>query len=269
MRLIVRAVVTWFFQGISNTGEPLPVFANRSFSSPLNLPFQAWASIMWASLLVNFHHLFWSGRWEEKQRHAWRIIIVCVCSPAGLDLCTDIVLGRKRWEALFDPLNFFSLFKYVNPPPFPAHDLTVCVCVLCIDTALSLSIGIILWSVQMLQMLNNCWSGEWHSQFVGWVCTLLPVCVCLPGVCVCLCVHMHGSYIQVWLSGVQDSYSDWSSWEQWGYRTGSRLPHLLWPSLSRQVCIHSCGVLSYIGLLIPSANTKGQVWWVHTLMEVF
>ena len=71
---------------------------------------------------------------------------VCVCSPAGLDLCTDIVLGRKRWEALFDPLNFFSLFKYANPPPFPAHDLTVCVCVcvLCIDTALSLSIGIIL-----------------------------------------------------------------------------------------------------------------------------
>lgn len=70
------------------------------------------------------------------------VLLQCVCSPAGLDLCTDIVLGRKSWEALFDPLNFFSLFKYVNPPPFPAYDLTVCV--LCIDTALSLSLGIIL-----------------------------------------------------------------------------------------------------------------------------
>jgi poly(A) polymerase len=30
----------------------------------------------------------------------------------GLDVCTDITLDRKKWEDLFEPLNFFSLYKH-------------------------------------------------------------------------------------------------------------------------------------------------------------
>ena len=60
------------------------------------------------------------------------------CSPAGLDLCTDIILGRKTWENLFDPLNFFSLFKYVNSPLPPLlQSQYVCV-LMCVDTFVSL-----------------------------------------------------------------------------------------------------------------------------------
>ena len=29
----------------------------------------------------------------------------------GIDMCTDIVLGRKSWLDLFEPINFFTLFK--------------------------------------------------------------------------------------------------------------------------------------------------------------
>ena len=29
----------------------------------------------------------------------------------GLDVCTDITLDRKKWEDLFEPLKFFSLYK--------------------------------------------------------------------------------------------------------------------------------------------------------------
>ena len=38
-------------------------------------------------------------------------VCVCVCVCAGLDVCTDITLDRKKWEDLFEPLNFFSLYK--------------------------------------------------------------------------------------------------------------------------------------------------------------
>lgn len=225
MRLIVRAMVVL----------PRSVWYHNLGNLYLCLLIEVLA-VLWTYLFkhrlpscepVHFHHPFWSGRWEEKHRHAWRIITVCVFTcrsgPVHWHCPWSKELGGSVW-----PPQLFLPLQVREPPSLPCL-WSHCVCVLCIDTALSLSLGIILWSVQMLQMLNNCWSGEWHSQFVGWVCTLLPVC----------CVHMHDSYIQVWLSGVQDSYSDWSSWEQRGYRTGSRLSHLLWPSLSRQVCIHS------------------------------
>ena len=29
----------------------------------------------------------------------------------GLDICTDIALGRKTWSELFDPVQFFSLYR--------------------------------------------------------------------------------------------------------------------------------------------------------------
>ena len=29
----------------------------------------------------------------------------------GIEVCTDIVLGKKTWIDLFEPINFFNLFK--------------------------------------------------------------------------------------------------------------------------------------------------------------
>lgn len=31
----------------------------------------------------------------------------------GLTLCNDIALGKKSWEDLFEPVSFFSMYKYV------------------------------------------------------------------------------------------------------------------------------------------------------------
>ena len=29
----------------------------------------------------------------------------------GIEVCTDIILGRKTWLDLFEPISFFNLFK--------------------------------------------------------------------------------------------------------------------------------------------------------------
>lgn len=29
----------------------------------------------------------------------------------GVDVCTEIVLGKKKWLDLFEPLNFFAKYK--------------------------------------------------------------------------------------------------------------------------------------------------------------
>ena len=37
--------------------------------------------------------------------------VMCKEFVRGLDICTSIALGRKSWEDLFEPLNFFSLYR--------------------------------------------------------------------------------------------------------------------------------------------------------------
>lgn len=127
---------------IITLGKPLPVFANRSFSSPLNLPFQAWASIMWASLLVNFHHPFWSGRWEEKQRHAWRIITVCVCVHLQVWTCAlTLSLVERDGRLSLTPSTSSPSSSMRTPlPSLLMISLCVCVCVCCALILLSLSL---------------------------------------------------------------------------------------------------------------------------------
>lgn len=38
--------------------------------------------------------------------------VMCKEFRRGLDVCTSIALGRKTWEDLFEPLNFFSLYRH-------------------------------------------------------------------------------------------------------------------------------------------------------------
>ena len=38
-------------------------------------------------------------------------ILCFLMNYLGLDICTDIALGRKTWSELFDPVQFFSLYR--------------------------------------------------------------------------------------------------------------------------------------------------------------
>ncbi len=54
---------------------------------------------------------------EFKRGTTYTAIIIVIWffmyGTVGLDTCTDILLERKTWNDLFEPLQFFSLYKSV------------------------------------------------------------------------------------------------------------------------------------------------------------
>ena len=51
-----------------------------------------------------------------------------VCMYVGLNLCNDIALGKKCWEDLFEPVSFFSMYRYVQILDILSQSSCLCVC---------------------------------------------------------------------------------------------------------------------------------------------
>lgn len=180
MRLIVRAMVVL----------PRSVWYHNLGNLYLCLLIEVLA-VLWTYLFkhrlpscepVNFHHPFWFGRWEEKHRHAWRIITVCVFTcrsgPVHWHCPWSKELGGSVW-----PPQLFLPLQVREPPSLPCL-WSHCVCAVHWYCSLALSrhyIVICANASDAEQLLK--W---WVTQSICWLSVHTPSC---------LCVHMHDSYI--------------------------------------------------------------------------
>lgn len=108
-------IVLKFFFVFQRWGWPQPVLLRKMDEDVLDLKLPQWDPKVnpsdRAHLMPIITPAYPAQNSTFNVTHSTRCIMIKEFHR-GLDVCTDITLDRKKWEDLFEPLKFFSLYKH-------------------------------------------------------------------------------------------------------------------------------------------------------------